>query len=103
MKFRIIETHSPKLETTMYTVHQAFKGRFGFGTVWCIVEDDTLSFRGGSALEPDGIRPGNWEPGSIPSGLWKPRRFISIKDAEAAIEKYKRGSQPITMRVVKEL
>lgn len=55
MKFRIIETHNPKLETTMYTVHQAFKGRFGFGTIWCIVEDDTLSFRGGSALETSTI------------------------------------------------
>lgn len=84
MKFRILETHNPKAETTMYTVQKAYKGWFGIGTMWSGVGDEPLSFRGFG-------------------GDWCLRRFISIKDAEAAIEKYKQVSQPIKERVIKEL
>ena len=84
MKFRIIETHNPRAETTMYTVQKAHKGWFGIGTTWVYLADEPLAYCG-------------------MGGDWYPRNFISIEYAEAAIEKYKQNCQPITETVVKEL
>lgn len=84
MKFRIIETYNPRAETTMYTVEQAHKGWFGIGTIWSSIAENPLGY-------------------CAMGGDWYPKKFISIKDAEAAIEKHKQNCQPITERVVKEL
>ena len=84
MKFRIIETHNPRAGTTMYTVQKAHKGWFGVKTIWAYLDDEPLAYCG-------------------MGGDWYPRQFISIEYAEAAIERYKQISQPITETVVKEL
>lgn len=84
MKFRIIETHEPRSGSTMYTVEQAHKGWFGIGTLWATLADEPLAYCG-------------------MGGDWYAKRFISIQDASAAIEKHKQNCQPVTQRVVKEL
>jgi len=84
MKFRIIETRNPRTGTTLYTVQKAFRGWFGIGTIWAGTGEEPLSYR---AL----------------GGDWTPKRFLNIKEAEAAIEKYKQNSLPVEERIVKEI
>ena len=84
MKFRIIETHNPKENTTMYTVEKAHRGWFGIGTIWTIIDENPLGY-------------------CAMGGDWYAKKFISVQDAEAAIEKYKQNCRPITETVVKEI